>query len=303
MQHTKKPRLKRRTYLEYEYIIDHHLKPAIATLRLDKLTTNDLQRLYSTKVDEGLSAQRIRNIHAVIRGALTYAVKCQMVVRNVAQMVTLPKIELPEVQVLTPEQARIFLAEARGSRYEALFALALATGMRQGELLGLRWCDVDLDAGLVQVRRTLANHKGHRWLDIPKTHRSKRPIPVGNLAVAALRAHEARQAEERLAAGPEWQDKDGLVFTTGKGTSVIAAHLVNRDFKPLLREAGLPDIKFHALRHSTATMLLGENEHTKLVQDLLGHSQSTVTLDIYSHTSAAMLRETAAKLDRLLSTG
>ena len=225
-----------------------------------------------------------------------------MVARNVAALVDRPKQVRHEIKPLTPEQARAFLEEAKGTRFEALFILALTTGMRQGELLGLRWQDVDLDGSRLHIRQTLCSHGGKLTFGEPKTHRSQRAITLGAATVAGLRSHRIRQAEERLAAGPAWQDY-GLVFTTRVGTPVEASNLVNREFKPLLREAGLPTIRFHDLRHSCATYLLSRNKHIKKVQELLGHSQSGITMDTYSHLLPGMQDELAEEMDRLLETG
>jgi integrase len=201
---------------------------------------------------------------------------------------------------LSPAQARDLLDAARGERLEALYALAVTTGMRQGEILGLKWEDLDLEAGTLQVRRTLSTAMGGGVrFGPPKTARSRRNIRLPNLALSALRRHRKSQLEARIQLSGLWEDHD-LVFTTGVGTPVSSGDLITRSFKPLLRRAGLPDIRFHDLRHTCATLLLSRGVHAKLVQELLGHSTIAVTLDTYSHVLPGMGDGLADTMDEAL---
>ncbi|HEY8477997.1 MAG TPA: site-specific integrase [Chloroflexota bacterium] len=219
--------------------------------------------------------------------------------RNPCDAVNPPKVTKPELRVLTPEEARRFLAAVAGHRLEALFTLALTTGMRQGELLGLKWQDVDLEMGVVRVRRALQRLRRVGFVEVePKSATSRRAARLVPLAVTALRRHRARQLEERLQAGTAWEDRD-LVFCTEHGRPLTHTTVL-RAFWRLLDEAQLPRIRFHDLRHSTATLLLAQGTHPKIVQELLGHSSISLTLDTYSHVLPHLQLEATARLQQLL---
>lgn len=212
-----------------------------------------------------------------------------------------PRKERVEFRTLDPEEARRLLDTARGDRFEALYVLALTTGLREGELLGLHWKDVDLDRGRLQVVATMQRdriNKGFTFSE-PKTDRSRRPVILTATAIAALRRHRVAQAEERLRAGPLWED-DGLVFANTVGKPVEAGNVLRRSFWPLLEKAGLPHIRFHDLRHSAATLLMSKGVHPKVVSEMLGHSKISITLDLYSHTVPAMHQEAAEAMDAIM---
>jgi integrase len=200
---------------------------------------------------------------------------------------------------LAPEQARAFLAGARGDRLEALYVLALSTGMRQGELLGLRWKDVNLERGVLQVKSTLQRGAHGFVFSEPKTARSRRQIILTKVASAGLKRHRIRQAEERLSLGEAWEDND-LVFANEAGRPIESTNLVRRSFRSVLNRAGLPRMRFHDLRHTYATLALGQGVHPKVVSDALGHANISITLDTYSHTTAAMHQQAADALDAVL---
>jgi integrase len=193
---------------------------------------------------------------------------------------------------LTPEQARRLLDAAKGHPQEALFVLALATGMRRGELLGLKWQDVNLDMGVLQVRRALTRMPtglGYQEAE-PKTKTSRRSIILPSFAIEALKEHRTRQLEMKQKAGIAWEEHD-YVFCTSTGKHLSPGHDVLVQLKKLLEKAGLPDIRFHDLRHSTATLLLSKGVHPKVVQEILGHSAINMTMDIYSHVLPTMHKE------------
>ena len=179
---------------------------------------------------------------------------------------------------------------------EVLYLLAIHTGLRQGELLGLKWGDVDLDRGTLQVQRILSAAKEGPTFTTPKTNKGRSV----RLTAQALRDHRKRQVEERLKYDGLWQDH-GLVFTTLVGTPLNRHNVFSRSFKPLLRRAGLPDIPFHALRHSFATLMLVGEEHPKVVQEMMGHSGIRVTLGFYSHVLPDMQKEAVNRLGAMLS--
>jgi integrase len=197
---------------------------------------------------------------------------------------------------LSPEQARILLEAAAGARLEALYVLAINTGMRQGELLALRWTDVDLNAGALHVRATLQRTREGFVFTEPKTTSSRRQVALTRAAVEALRSHHTRQAEERLHVGAAWEDDD-LVFANEVGQPLDATAVLRRSFYPLLERSNLPRIRFHDLRHTAATLLLGQGVHPKIVSEMLGHSQIAITLDLYSHVTPTMQRQAVEALE------
>lgn len=238
-----------------------------------------------------------------MRRALDKAARIGVVPRNVATLVDAPRRRRHEIQALSPEQTRALLGAASGERLEALYVLAVTTGMRQGELLALRWQDVDLDAETVQVRQTLhrvksGEEKGKLVALPPKNGRS-RQIELTPTAVDALRRHRERQTTERLLLDEAWTNS-GFVFTNEVGKPIEAANLTNRSYKPLLAKAGLPHFRFHDLRHTAATLMLAQNVHVKVVSEMLGHSQISITLDLYSHVTPTMQRQAATTMEAFL---
>jgi len=238
---------------------------------------------------------RVRQLtHAVLRRALKQAIRLGLLMWNPCDAVQPPRVPHVEMVVLQPDQVTIFLEAAKTERLEALFVLAITTGMRLGELFGLQWHNVDLDRGVVQVRHTLIDVVGKLELAEPKTQKSRRSIPLPSVATEALRKHRNMMVAEGLGDLP-W------VFCTPSGNPLRRSHFNAYTFKPLLAYAGLPDIRFHDLRHTSATMLLSAGVHPKVVQERLGHAQISVTLDTYSHVLPGMQREAAAKFDEMLA--
>lgn len=292
-------RVRPATHERYESYIRLHVAPHIGHLPLARLTPAQLQGLYADRLAAGLSPMSVRHLHAVLHTALDQAERWAVVARNVADLVDAPRAPRHEMTALSPEQVRVLLDAATGERHEALYTVAVTTGMRLGELLALRWRDVDLDAGTAQVRASLVAERGGGFTFAePKSARSRRQVMLTQAALAALRQHRVRQAEERLHAGPAWDDLD-LVFANEVGRPLSRANLVGRSFLPLLRRAGLPRIRFHDLRHTAATLLLGRGVHPRIAADMLGHATVAVTLDTYSHVTPTMQREAVAALDSL----
>jgi integrase len=205
---------------------------------------------------------------------------------------------------LTLEQIQKLLAAVEGHRLEALFKLALATGMRRGEIMGLKWQDIDVERGKLQVRRVLSRipskmpGKGYEEAE-PKTQKSRRAIIIASFALKSLKAHRVRQEEEKKKAGIYWQEHD-YVFCTSLGTHLNPTRDVLDQLKVFLKKADLPDIRFHDLRHSAATLLLSLGVHPKVVQEILGHSQISMTLDIYSHVMPSMHEDAMNKLNEAI---
>lgn len=288
-----------RTWKRYAEYVNLHIVPALGTIRLSKLTPQQVQLFYAKKLAEGLSPTTVAHAHAVLHHALDAATRLGVVQRNVAALVDPPRVVRHEMATLTPEQARAFLEEAKGDRFEALYVFALTTGMRQGELLALRWREVDLDRGTLQVRGTLQRTSVGLEVAEPKTARSRRRVALTVTAVEALKRHRLQQLQERIALGEVWDDHD-LVFPNSIGRPMEATNLLRNSFFPLLRRAGLPRIRFHDLRHTAATLLLSRGVHPKVVAELLGHATISVTLDTYSHVLPDMQREATAAMDAVL---
>jgi integrase len=295
-------RVRERTFVDYSELLDRYVRPSIGEKRLSDLRPLHIQSLYTELQERGLSARTVRYTHAVLSSALKQAVKWLMLAQNPASLVDVPKAARKEMQALSPEEAKRFLTESDKDRWSALFALALSTGMRPEEYLGLQWKDVDLVKGIATVQRALVwNRKGGGWsFTQPKTARSRRNIPLPSSVMSALVAHKRKQAEERLKAGPEYQNHD-LVFATIEGTPLMMRNLLRRHFKPIVKRAELPgNMRLYDLRHSCATLLLAANEHPKVVSERLGHASITLTLDTYSHVLPSMQQAASEKLERLL---
>lgn len=297
-----RPRVRPNTLAQYEALIRRHIAPALGRLRVDRVSPAHLQQFYAEKLQAGLSPSTVRTMHAILHKALGQAVKWGMLSRNPADHVDRPRVPRQEFKVLTPAQVQAFLAAARSDRLFALFVVAVTTGMRLGELLGLTWEDVNLNSGELHVRRQLVWVRNTQpTLAEPKTDSGRRTIVLPPVAVAALREHRRRQLQERLLAGPAWQDRWNLVFTTPLGTPINPANLRNRTFYPLLEKAGLPRVRFHDLRHTVASLLLAAGTNVKAVQEQLGHSTARMTLDVYAHTLPGMRQQVAATLERLVT--
>ncbi|MHB8324570.1 MAG: site-specific integrase [Candidatus Dormibacteria bacterium] len=221
--------------------------------------------------------------------------------RSAAALVEAPQDAPTEMATLDAQQVKRLLTAAQGDRLEALYVLAVTTRMWQGQLLGLRWQDLDLDHGSLAVVRNLQPLPGLGLTNTKrqKTEKSRHRVERGALAVGALRAHKVRQGDERSGVGDAWEDHD-LEFPHVLGHPLSRERLLRQGFEPLLKAAGLPRIRFHDLRHTTATLLLSQGVHQKIVSELLGHSTVAITLNTYSHVTQAMSRAAADTLDSLL---
>jgi integrase len=289
------------TFSRDEYLVTNHIKPALGRRKLKTLSALHLQGLYRDRLDSGLSGSTVQKIHHVLHKALSQAVRWNLIPRNPADAVKAPSASSKEMHPLSAPDARRLLEAARGDRLEALYVLAVHTGMRRGELLGLKWEDVDLDTSTVRVRRTLTRPENGRRIALgkPKTDKSNRNVRLTPRAVEALKRHRARQAEEKLKAGGLYQDQ-GLVFAGVIGNLINPSNLRQRSFAPLLNRAGLSPITFHDLRHTCASLLFQKNVHPKFVQELLGHASVAITLDIYSHMLPGMGSEAADAMGEAL---
>ncbi len=247
-------------------------------------------------------AERRQLLGTQKRRALTRPAALQRI-RELEQELTFlatpPRVKREHIMPMSPEQAREFLQAAKGERLEALYTVALTLGLRQGEALGLRWLDVDLDTGQLHVRHALQRVRGKLQLVEPKTSRSRRALVMPPSVMTALREHRRRQLKERLAAGPLWQEQD-FVFTTTIGTPLDATNVVRR-YRAILDRAGLPRMRYHDLRHSCASLLLAQGVELRTIMEILGHSQIATTADIYAHVLPALQRDAASRMEALLT--
>jgi integrase len=305
---TIKPTMGDGAWLCHEAYARRHFIPRIGRVALAKLTPQMVQRLYASLLaDAGLSSTTVNHVHGSLHKALDAAVRLRIIGSNATDFVDVPRMAPHEIHPLAREQARAVLEaasyEQHGERLEALFALALATGMRQGELLALHWRDVDLAGRSLSVRWNLRYRAGVFTFKEPKTRRSRRRIALAPETVDALRAHRTRQLEERLQAGEVWEGEqwNDLVFCTSIGTPLSLHGSPRSAFARILQRAGLPEtVRFHDLRHTCATLALSARVNPKVVSEMLGHSTVAVTLDIYSHVMPDMQEDAAAVIGALL---
>src|SRR5215217_2398576 len=276
------------TFERHEGIIRTHIKPSLGRIKLKSLTPTQVRGLHCEKLDAKLAPATVRKIHSTLHKALSQAVADGLIARNAAD-VKAPRPAPEEMRPLSEAEARTLLDTARktGDRFEALYVLAITTGLRRGELLGLRWDDANLDRGILRVGRGLVREGGRHVLGETKTKRGRRRVNLTPRTVAALKTHRKKQLEHKVRLAGLYEDL-GLIFSSEKGTTLNPENLVKRSFKPLLKKADLPEIRFHDLRHTCATLLLGRGVHPKIVQELLGHATIAMTLDTYSHYLPSM---------------
>lgn len=288
----------RHTYRDYQDKVKLHLKPSLGRIRLRDLTTLHLQSLYRQKIEDGLSSRSVRYIHVTIRKALEQAEAWDLVRKNVARFAKPPKAEHSERRYLTPEQAKRFLEAITGHRDEALYLVAVTTGLRRGELLGLKWTDLDLNERVLRVERSLDTYYGPATENAPKRKSSRRPASLFPEVVEALKAHRIRQLRDKLRAGPRWKEH-GYVFPTSVGTGNRGDNVLKRSLKPLVAANDLPPITFHELRHSCATFLALLGVHPRTAQRILGHGSIATTLEAYTHVLDEMHQDASDKLREL----
>jgi len=293
-----KPTIRISTYTQYRSMINAHLVPGLGRFLLQKLTPQKIQAFYTQKQKDGLSPGSIALMHAILHSALDNAVRWNLVPRNVASFVSLPRIEPHEEIVLSPVEAQKLIETAKGGRIEALMVLAITTGMRRGEILALRWSDVDFTNKTLYVRHTMNRLAGYGFVENePKTKSGRRKIILADVTIEALTKHRAAQEQTKFGAGDTWKDQD-LVFCNSVGGFWLPDNLLDV-FHATLKKAELPDMRFHDLRHSAATILLTMGVHPKVVQELLGHSTIAITMDKYSHLLPSMQKDAMDKMNNM----
>ena len=304
-------KLRPSTWASYSLNVEHYIVPALGTIPLQSLTAAKLNAFYAdllrdgrTKRDGGLSRRSVRYVHTIVRKALHEAVRWNWLARNVADLADPPSqgATSQEMKVWDADELRRFLEHVRDDRYYAAWLVAATTGVRRGELLGLRWRDVDLDAGRIGITQSLVAFRRGSTGDVafsaPKTAKGRRSIALDVTTLATLKSHRGRQVEKRLAWGGAYQNTD-LVFAREDGSAI---HPDNFSwwFRQHVKAAGLLPIRLHDLRHTHATLALRAGVHPKVVSERLGHASVGITLDTYSHAIPAMEEEAAEKIAALV---
>jgi len=296
------------TYRSYEGVVRNHICRQLAGVRLSNLTAMQVQTLYRTMTANGASARTCQLAHAVLHAALKRALKWGLVSRNVCDAVDPPRVPKKKMKVYNLGQVEALFAAVREHRLHALFVLAVATGLRQGELFGLHWSDIDLQGDTLFVQQQLEEINGKFRLTEPKSAAGKRRIELPKFVVHILHEHRKRM----LAEGRDV--KTGPVFCDRRGGWLRKSNFIRQVFRPAIKRANeaviakakekhvehdlLPEIRFHDLRHTAATLRLLQGDHPKVVQEMLGHAQISLTLGTYSHVTPSMQKDSADKLDR-----
>ncbi|WP_137686224.1 site-specific integrase [Thermosporothrix hazakensis] len=292
-----KDKLRVSSYVKYKKLIKYIVKE-LGHVSIQKLSPEQVQRFYAKMSREGLSSKTVHSIHGVLHLALENAVRWGYVARNVCDLVSPPRIVSREAVTLTLEQAHALFEKAKEYRLEVLLVMAVVTGMRRGELLGLRWADIDFANSILSVRRTVDYIAHYGYVETePKTKASRRQIALPSFLLRMLQEHRVKQLEQRLKQGDKWKDQD-LVFPNLQGGYYSSRYLL-KVFQKILQDAKLPHMHFHDLRHSAATLLLSMGVNMKVIQALLGHSNVSITLGLYSHLLPSMQIEVTEKWDTI----
>lgn len=294
---SKRNSLRSQTHYNYEMITKKHVLPELGSLTVQKINSPTLQRFVDELCNKGLTGAYIKKIIDVVNSSLKKAMRLGYIAQNPMELVDRPRIGKKEMRVWDKIEVEKFLTAAYPERCYIAFLLAITTGMRQGEILGLRWQDIDFENRTLSVRQTLS-HDGKTILSEAKTKSSIRPIYLPDETLEALRKHRLLVKQEKLKAAVEYRDQDLVVCTT-VGTPICPRNL-NRTWYRLLNQSGVTQIRFHDLRHTHATLLLQKGIHVKVVAERLGHSNTRVTLDTYSHVLPTMQEEAAKAISDIL---
>ncbi len=300
LEESAKNKLRARTFDNYESLLNCHVRKRLGAKRLSDIQAYDVQKLYNEMKKANYSPKTIRHVHNVLSSALKQAVRWKMLSQNPCELCELPRMEKTEMMYFTPKETQTFLDAAKDDKYYPAFLLAIETGMRPEEYLGLQWKDIDFENKALSVRRALVVKKGGGYIFTePKTKKSRRSIPISNSLINALKTHRRNQLEERMKLGASYENLD-LVFASEIGTPLLHGNLLRRHFKPIRDKAGLPKIRLYDLRHTTATLLLSAGENPKVVSERLGHASIVLTLDTYSHVLPTMQKDATIKMEKLM---
>lgn len=291
--------LRPKTSHQYQHIINKHIIPNIGNISLNSLRLERVEQFYADLIQAGIGIRIVRTTHAILHKAMEKAIRYELVNSNPTQDAALPAYRLGEMKVLDESQVKRFLIAAQDSRYLALYHLALTTGMRQGELFGLKWTDLQWHNRTLLVQRQVQNISGQGAIfQEPKTRAGRRTIKIGEAVSQVLHLHLERQQRQKAAMGSRWKDHD-LIFPSRVGTPLDPSN-VRLDFIRVLEKARLPRIRFHDLRHTSASLMLNHGIPVIVVSKRLGHSKPSVTLDIYGHLYQEMQEEAARIMDELV---
>ena len=295
-----KSSLQESTSYQYELTVRNHIIPNIGHIRLKDLRLITIEGFYGQLLESGIGVRTVRYVHAVLHKALEKAVNYGYIIRNPAHGANLPKYTHAEMNVLDATQVTQFLIAARGSKYEALYYLAIHTGMRQGELFGLQWSDLQWNSGNLHVQRQVRRVPKHGWkFGNPKTKAGRRTIKLGEGTLNILRQHRELQKILKKFAGDRWQEND-LIFPSSTGTPGDPSNL-RKDFLMVLEKTGVQKIRFHDLRHTAASLMLNNGVPPIVVSKILGHAKPSTTLDVYGHLYTEMQTEAAMVMDKLVT--
>ena len=290
------------TYDNYERNCNLHLKPALGKIRISALSAPQIQQLYNQLViDKGLSPKTVKNIHGVLHRALQQAYKLGKLRNNPTEICDLPRSHRKEINPMEQKEIIAFLHAVKGHRYEMIYLVTLFTGLRQGEVLGLTWDCIDFDHGTIYVNKQLQKTKkvGGDYVLVPTKNSRSRVVTVAPTVMELLKRQQGTQREWEALAGSEWENKWNLVFTNQFGGHLI--HLtVYKEFKRIVTEIGLPQERFHDLRHAYAVAAIESGDDIKTVQANLGHATASFTLDVYGHVSQKMRQQSAERMERFI---
>ncbi|MFF1872961.1 tyrosine recombinase XerC [Kitasatospora herbaricolor] len=296
LEHFIQPQRKRTTQAKYETHVRLYLVPLLGSKGLESLSPRDV-RTFLAKVTTQASAATAKEAHRVLRSALTAACRDELIVRNVAMLVPPPRVTSREVTPWSLDQTLTFLSAGRQDPLYAAFVLAVALGMRRGEIVGLKWSEVDLEKRVLVIREQVQRVRGELYADTTKSGK-RRPVPLPRICVAALRWHRIRQGEIRRTAGEKWEES-GYIFTTRTGRPIEPTNLY-RSFVRVSESAGVPVIRLHDARHGCATLLVACGVPPRVVMEILGHSQIGLTMNVYTHVAQDTQRLALDNMDRLL---
>jgi len=301
---TKKMAVRVSTYASYRGLVERQVVPALGHVQIQQLSADRLDRFYADLVAQGLATKTVRNIHVLLHRALTDAVRKNLVPRNVADAADPPKLnraDREEMKTWTPEQLRQFFAGIANHRLAAAYILAATTGMRRGEVLGVRWRDIDFNARRLHVQQTVLTVEYQIVIGRPKTLRGERKIALDDQTIQVLRNHRATQRQEKQLLGDGYHDQ-GLVFAREDGTPVHPDYF-SQTFDRTVKRLGLPKIRLHDLRHTHATLGLAAGVHVKVISDRLGHATTSFTQDVYMHAIPAVEEDAADQIANIVFHG
>jgi integrase len=298
---TIKPQICSKTYESYESLLAKYIRPTLGKKALIGIKPLEVQSVYQDMSDRGLSPRTVQGAHWVLNAAFRQALRWEMILEVPTKGLKLPRIRRREMRVFSVEEAKTFLKFALPTMYGTLFAVAITTGMRPSEYIGLKWQDIDWERGTVSIKRTLRKGLTGQW-EYGETKRagSRRLIKLQNWVIAKLKELKRCQDENPVVDAEEWPEAIDLIFVTEFGRPVNVNSLVYKHFKPILKRAGLPNIRLYDLRHTAATLALTVGVSPKVVSEQLGHTSAAFTLDVYSHVLPHMQDDAAAKVEALL---